>query len=98
MLFTAEKYRSMREEYCYCDRDCRFQIEASTFLDSKFIGECKGIFPKTAPPHYSNGINLRRFEIIVQAVFAAASHAESDNAISPTHVANLKEIICAVVH
>ena len=98
MLFTAAEYRSMREEYCYYDRDCRFKIVATIFLDSKFIGEYKGIFPKAVPPHYSHGINLRRFEMIVQAVFAAASHAESDNNIIPAHVANLREIICAVVH
>ena len=50
MLFTAAEYRSMREEYCYYDRDCRFKIVATTFLDSKFIGEYKGIFPKAVPP------------------------------------------------
>jgi hypothetical protein len=36
--------------------------------------------------------------MIVQAVFAAASHAESNNTITQTHITNLKEIICAVVH
>jgi len=98
VLFTAAEYKSMREEYCYYDRDCRFEIAATAFLDSQFIGKYEGIFPKTIPPHYTHGINLRRFEIIVQKVFAAASHAESNNTLTPTHVANLKEIICAVVH
>ncbi len=98
MLFTAGEYKSMREEYCYHDRDCRFEIVATTFLDSQFTGEYKGIFPKTVPSHYSYGINLRRFELIVQAVFAAASRAESNNTITPTHITNLRETICAVVH
>jgi len=98
MLFTAEEYRTMREEYCYYDRDCRFEIVATAGLHSEFIGEYEGIFPKRVPRHYSHGVNLRRFEMIVQAVFAAASHAESNNTITPTHVTNLKDIICAVVH
>ena len=98
MLFTAAEYKTKREEYCYYDRECRFEIVATAFLDSQFIGKYEGIFQKTVPRHYSHGINLRRFEMIVQAVFAAANHGESNNTITPTHVANLKEIICAVVH
>jgi hypothetical protein len=26
VLFTAAEYKSMREEYCYYDRECRFEI------------------------------------------------------------------------
>jgi hypothetical protein len=62
VLFTAAEYKSMREEYCYYDRDCRFEIAATAFLDSQFVGKYEGIFPKTVPPHYTHGINLRRFE------------------------------------
>lgn len=98
MLFTAAEYKTMRENYCYDDRDCRFEIVATAFLDSQFIGKYEGIFPKTVPPHYTHGINLRRFEIIVQKVFAAAGQAESNKTIKTTHVINLKEIMCAVVH
>lgn len=98
MLFTDVEYKVMREDYCYCDRDCRFEIVATAGLDSLHAGEYEGIFPKRVPPYYTRGVNLRRFETIVQAVFAAASHAESNKAITTTHVMNLKEIICAVVH
>lgn len=88
----------MREEYCYYDRDCRFEILPIAGLHSQFIGKYEGIFPKRVPSHYSHGVNLRRFEMIVQAAFAAASRAESNNTITPTHITNLKEIICTVVH
>lgn len=98
MLFTAAEYKTMREDYCYYDRDCRFEIVATPSLDSEFIGEYEGIFPKKVPLHYPRGVNLRRFEMIVQAVFAATSRAESNNTIFPTHVTNLREIICAIVH
>ncbi|MDO8281013.1 MAG: hypothetical protein Q7U10_00055 [Thermodesulfovibrionia bacterium] len=98
MLFSTAEYKSMREEYCYYDRDCRFEIVATTFLDSSFIGTYEGIFPKTVPPRYTHGINLRRFEIIIQKIFADADHAESNNTLTPSHGANLKGIACAVVH
>ncbi len=88
----------MREDYCYYDQDCQFQVVATAGLDSKFTGQYLGIFPKRVPPHYVHGINLRRFETVVQAVFAAASHAEDHGTVTSAHVANLKEIACAIVH
>jgi len=98
LILTDAEYKTMREDYYYHDRNCRFDILATEALDSKCVGKYEGIFPKRVPPHYPRGINLRRFETIVQAVFAAASHAESNKTITATHVMNLKEIICAVVH
>ncbi len=98
MLFTDVEYKAMREDYCYYDRDCRFEIVATSSLESQHVGEYEGIFPKRVPPHYPHGVNLRRFETIIQVVFAAASHAESNKTITTAHVMNLKEIICAVVH
>ena len=98
MLFTEAEYKTMREAYCYCDRDCRFEIIATSRLYSNLIGKYVGVFSRTVPQHYSDGVTLRRFELIVQAVFADANRAESDNTVTPAHVANLKEIICAVVH
>ena len=88
----------MREDYCYYDRDCEFQIVEAVGLDDRFTGQFIGIFPKKVPPHYSHGINLRRFEAIIQAVFAAANSAEADGNIPAAHVRNLKVIACAIVH
>ncbi len=88
----------MREEYCYYDRDCQFQVSATTGLDDQFTGQFLGIFPKRVPPHYTHGINLRRFEAIAQAVFAAASRSAAHGALPPAHIQNLKEIACAIVH
>jgi len=88
----------MRESYCYYDRDCQFQVVATSCLDNRFIGQFNGIFPKKVPPHYPQGVNLKLFEAIVQAVFAAASHAEANGAVTSAHEMNLKEIACAIVH
>ena len=88
----------MREAYCYYDRDCQFQVVATPYLDDRFIGKFNGIFPKKVPPHYAQGVNLRLFESIVQAVFAAASHAEINGTLTPAHRSNLKEVACAIVH
>ena len=98
MLFTAEQYKAMRESYCYCDRDCTFEVSATPDLHSRFVGKYVGIFSRAVPQHYRFGINIRRFELIVQAVFSDVNHAESNNSIISTHIANLKEVICAVVH
>ena len=98
MLFTPEQYKSMRESYCYCDRDCTFEICATPGLNSRFVGKYVGIFSKSVPDHYRFGINLRRFELIVQAVFIDAELSEFNNTINFAHIENLKEIMCAVVH
>jgi hypothetical protein len=98
MLFTETEYKSMREAYSYYDRDGEFQITAAVSLDDRFTGLFSGIFPRNVQKHYPHGINLRRFEAIIQAVFAAASSAESDGNVPAAHVENLKEIACAIVH
>lgn len=98
MLFSELEYKSMREDYCYYDRDCQFQVIATTGLDDRFTGQFSGIFPKRILPHYVHGINLRRFEAITQAVFAAASQSEDRGTVPPAHIENLREIACAIVH
>lgn len=99
MIITESDYKSKRESYCYYDRDCQFQVLDTVNLDHRFTGQFKGIFPNKVPPiFYNNGINLRRFEKIVQAVFADAIHAESDGNFTFSHEENLKEITCAIVH
>ena len=98
VLFTPEQYKSMRESYCYCDRDCTFEVCTTPNLNSRFVGKYIGIFSKSVPDHYRLGINLRRFELIIQAVFVDAELSESNGNINIAHIENLKAIICAVVH
>jgi len=98
LFFTELEYKSMREDYCYYDRDCKFQIVEAVGLANRFTGQFVGIFPKKVSPHYPHGINLRRFEAIIQAVFAAANNAESDGNVPAVYIGNLKEIACAIVH
>ncbi len=98
MLLSADQYKAMREMYCYDDLDCRFEIMATPDLHRQFIGKYEGIFPRTVPQHYSRGINLRWFELIVQSVFTDTINAKANNEVTPTHVDNLKAVVCAVVH
>ena len=98
MLFTSEQYKAMREGYCYCDRDSTFEVFTTPDLHSRFVGKYVGIFPRGVPQHSHFGINIRKFELIVQAVFSDASHAESSNSVFSAHISNLKEIACAIVH
>jgi hypothetical protein len=98
LLFTESEYKSMREEYFYYDRYCQFTVGTAIGLDSQFTGQFVGIFPKRIPSYCAHGINLRRFEAITQAVFAAASRSESQGTVPPAHIQNLKEIACAIVH
>lgn len=93
MLYTPEQYQSMREAYCYCDRDCEFKILPTPSLDCQFVRKYRGIFAKLVPSHYSAGINLRRFELLVRAIFEDIDREQSAISIS-----NLKEIVCALVH
>lgn len=88
----------MREGYCYCDRNCRFEILPTPELNQQFVRQYIGIFPRAIPKNYLKGTNLRQFELIVQAVFADVNYAESNDSITSNHVANLKEIFCAIVH
>jgi hypothetical protein len=98
MLFTAEQYKYMREGYSYCDRNCTFEISATPYLHSRFVGKYVGIFSRAVPQNHHLGINIRKFELIVQAVFSDVSRAELDKSINSTHILNLKEIVCAIVH
>lgn len=98
MLYSELEYKSMRENYSYCDRNCQFQVIAAHGLDDRLAGQFLGIFPKKVPPHYTRGINLRRFEKIIQAVFVAAHQSGSHRIVPQDHSNNLKEIACAIVH
>jgi len=42
------------------------------------------------PQHYPFGIDLRRFELIVQAVFSDAERADFHNCVIAAHAANLR--------
>lgn len=98
MLYTSEQYKSMRENYCYCDRDCAFELVATDGLDNKFVRKYRGIFPNVVPGQYHEGINLRFFELIIQAVFSDINQADFSNNASQNHIQNLIEILCAIVH
>lgn len=93
MLLTPEQYKIMRESYCYSDRNCIFTLVNTDALESNYVKTFQGIFSGVIPPTYPDGINLRKFELIVQSVFSDCLNSKSENT-----EANLKQIICAIVH
>ncbi len=93
MLLTPEQYKFMRESYCYSDRNCIFTLVKTDVIEPNYAKTFQGIFSGVIPPTYPDGINLRQFELIVQAVFSDCLISKSENTKS-----NLKQIICAIVH
>jgi hypothetical protein len=93
MLLSPEQYKTMRENYCYSDRNCIFTLVKTDAIEPNYVKTFEGIFSGVIPPTYPNGINLRQFELIVQAVFSDCLNSTSENA-----QANLKQIICAIAH
>jgi hypothetical protein len=95
-LIPIEDYILRREAYCYEDRDCTFEILQTGNLP--FVGRFQGIFPGLVPVSFSNGINLRKFEIIAQSVFQDCRAADDGNAFTGAHLKNIKAVTCAIVH
>lgn len=95
-LLTAGQYVAAREAYHYDDEDCSFVIEPTPGLTC--IGSYKGIFARGVPKTHPNGINLRRFEEIVQQVFRDSQGAQAEEKLMSSHCRNLRSIAGAVVH
>ena len=95
-LLTSKQYVQLREAYCYNSPNCNFSIIQTGKL--KNTGNFLGIFATDVPLHYSNGINLRRFELICQDVFRDCSHATQNNILLPGRLKNLKNISVAIVY
>lgn len=98
MLYAPDQYRLMREAFRYCDRLSEFEILPTQSLDRQFAGKYRGIFAKSVPAHCQSGINLRRFESLVRAIFEDVDIAEKSASVTDSHINNLKTVVCAVVH
>lgn len=95
-LITPDRYVTLREQYNYSSSDCTFEI---TQTDSLFnIGKFVGIFAKQIPAGKHKGINLRRFEKIVQEVFQDCYAAFTSNSLTDIHIKNLKQISSAIIY
>ena len=89
-------YVQAREAYCYVDADVIFDIvQTGTLL---YAGTFQGIFPRLVPATHPTGVNLRRFEVICETVFADAASAEAASQSTAAHRANIRSLTCAIVH
>jgi hypothetical protein len=95
-LIPITDYIKKREQYNYSDLDVCFCLIQTAELP--YIGKFKGIFPAKVPSGYSQGINLRKFEIICRSVFKDCSEAATKNRWTQSHLENMKNIASAIVH
>lgn len=95
-LISATAYKANREAYCYCDPNVEFTILQTASLS--YVGSFKGIFPRTVPSSPPGAINMRKFETICQSVFRDCGQALKERRWNNTHLENLKQITCAIVH
>lgn len=96
LLMPPDRYVMLREKYAYNSPDCTFEITqtGNIFNVGKFIG----IFEREVPSGKSNGVNLRRFENIVQEVFQDCYAAFDSNRLTDIHINNLKQISSAIIY
>jgi hypothetical protein len=92
----VEQYIANRQAYNYNDPNIPLNIIQTGSL--AFTGQTTGIFSQRIPVTHPNGINLRRFEMIVQEVFRDCFNAQNNNAVTPAHIDNLRSIVEAIVH
>ena len=95
-LIPAAAYKANREAYCYCDPDAEFTIVQTASLPH--AGSFKGIFPSAVPSFPTGAINMRKFETICQAVFHDCGLAQKECHWTKSHLENLRQITCAIVH
>lgn len=96
LLINKENYKDNREKYKYISSDCNFNITQTGSL--KLTGEYHGIFAKEVPDTFQKGINLRKFELIVQEVFKDTSQAVDKEMLTETHIENMKQIAGAIIY
>jgi len=93
---THTDYVQAREAYCYVDLDAHFNVLQTGSLP--YTGRIQGIFPRVVPATHQAGINLRKFEVICETVFAEADSADALGYSTPDHLANIRNVVCAIVH
>lgn len=95
-LIPTAAYKANREAYCYCDPDVEFTIVQTASLP--YGDSFKGILASSVPSCPPGAINMRKLETICQSVFRDCSLAQKEFRWTKTHLDNLKQITCAIVH
>jgi hypothetical protein len=93
---SPESYVASRQTYSYQDSNVEFVICATGDLAAS--GHYHGIFPGEIPTTHPAGVNLRQFEAICGSVFADCNSVRQSGELSPAHIGNLINVICAIVH
>ena len=93
---THAAYVQAREAYCYVDRDAHFDVVQTGSLP--YTGTIQGIFSRVVPATHPAGVNLRMFEVICETVFTEADSADALGCSTPDHLANIRNVVCAIVH
>lgn len=96
LLISPDKYLMLREKYDYNSPDCKFEIVQTDNIYN--VGKFIGIFARKVPSGKPNGINLRRFESIVQEVFQDCYAAFISDNLKNNHIINLKQISSAIIY
>ena len=96
LLMASDKYVMLREKYDYNSPDCKLEIVKTGNIYN--VGKFIGIFAREVPNGNPNGINIRRFESIVQEVFQDCYAAFISNNLTDNHIINLKQISSAIVY
>lgn len=96
LLMPPDRYVMLREKYAYNSPDCTFKIIQTDNIFN--VGKFIGIFAREVPSGKPNGVNLRRFENIVQEVFQDCYAAYDSNNLTDIHIENLKQISSAIIY
>jgi len=97
-LIPAATYSRKRQAYRYEDPGVELTIAPTQTGDLPYLGHFKGILPGTAPLALPKAINLRKFEIICRSVFSDCIRASRAGVLTHQHLANLKQVVSAIVH
>jgi len=96
LLMASDKYVMLREKYDYNSPDCKLEIVKTGNIYN--VGKFIGIFAREVPNGNPNGINLRRFEGIVQEVFQDCYTAFISDNLTDKYIINLKQISSAIIY
>ncbi len=96
LLIPSDSYVMLREKYDYNSPDCKFEIAQTGNIYN--VGKFIGIFAREVKNRNPNGINLRRFESIIQEVFQDCYTAFTSDNFTDNHIINLKQISSAIIY
>lgn len=96
LLIRPNRFIEKREQYTYSSPECTFEIIKTGNLFN--VGKFNGIFARVVPNEKPYGLNLRKFENIIQEVFQDCYAAYLSKSFTTIHVKNLQQISSAIIY